>query len=149
MRALAPHEEAHQHDRLVDAYKHAFQEFRAANRHPEDLFAGAHDLLVRLRARPDVLLGIATGKSRKGVTHLIEKHGYDGWFTTIQTADEHPSKPHPSMIVTALSETGLEPQAAIMIGDTSFDIEMARAADLEAAAGRHRRMKCAWHRPDR
>ena len=51
MRALAPHEEAHQHDRLVDAYKHAFQEFRAANRHPEDLFDGAHDLLVKLRAR--------------------------------------------------------------------------------------------------
>jgi len=88
---------------------------------------------VKLRARDDVLLGIATGKSRRGVTHLIEKHGYDGWFTTIQTADDHPSKPHPSMIVAALTETGLEPQAAVMIGDTSFDIEMARAAGAGAA----------------
>ena len=133
MRSLAPHEEAHQHDRLVEAYKQAFQDLRAANRHPEDLFAGAHDLLVKLRARDDVLLGIATGKSRRGVTHVIEKHGYDGWFTTIQTADDHPSKPHPSMIVAALAETGLEPQAAVMIGDTSFDIEMARAAGAGAA----------------
>jgi phosphoglycolate phosphatase len=90
-------------------------------------------LLMKLRARDDVILGIATGKSHRGVAHLIEKHGFEGWFATVQTSDDHPSKPHPSMIVTALAETGLEPSAAIMIGDTSFDIEMARAAGVGAA----------------
>ena len=132
MRALAPAVDAAGHARLAAAYKQAFWELRAANAHPEDLFAGAHDLLAKLRARDDVVLGIATGKSRRGVTHLIDKHGYDGWFATIQTSDGHPSKPHPSMIVTALAETGVPPAAAIMIGDTSFDIEMARAAGVGA-----------------
>ncbi len=132
MRCLAPQLDHATHQRLAAAYKQAFWDHRMSGAHTEDLFPGAHDLLVKLRARDDVLLGIATGKSRRGVAHLIEKHGYDGWFTTVQTADDHPSKPHPSMIATALSETGVPPSAAIMIGDTSFDIEMARAAGVGA-----------------
>ena len=133
MAALAPDETHITHERLGAAYKQAFWEHRSRGAHTEDLFPGAHELLLQLRARDDVLLGIATGKSRRGVAHLIEKHGYEGWFTTVQTSDDHPSKPHPSMIVTALAETGLEPSAAIMIGDTSYDIAMARAAGVWAA----------------
>ena len=133
MRVLEPAADAATHQRLADAYKQAFWELRAAGAHTEDLFDGALPLLQKLRARDDVVLGIATGKSRRGVAHLIERHGFEGWFATVQTADDHPSKPHPSMIVTALAETGLEPAAAIMIGDTSFDMEMARAAGAGAA----------------
>ena len=133
MKALVPDQEHAVHERLAAAYKQAFWEHRSRGEHTESLFAGAHDLLARLRARGDVLLGIATGKSRRGVAHLIGTHGYEGWFATVQTADDHPSKPHPSMIVAALSETGLEPSAAIMIGDTSYDIAMARAAGAWAA----------------
>ena len=133
MKALAPDEPHAVHERLGAAYKQAFWEHRASGNHTEDLFEGAHALLTKLRARDDVLLGIATGKSRRGVAHLIEKHGFEGWFTTVQTSDDHPSKPHPSMIVTALAETALEPSAAIMIGDTSYDIAMARAAGVGAA----------------
>ena len=133
MKALVPDEAPAMHERLGAAYKQAFWEHRSRGEHTEGLFDGAHDLLVRLRERGDVLLGIATGKSRRGVAHLIETHGYHGWFATVQTADDHPSKPHPSMIVTALTETGLEPSAAVMIGDTSYDIAMARAAGVWAA----------------
>jgi phosphoglycolate phosphatase len=133
MRALVPEADHAVHERLGAAYKQVFWEHRAAGNHTEELFAGAHDLLAKLRARDDVLLGIATGKSRRGVAHLMEKHGYEGWFATVQTSDKHPSKPHPSMIVTALSETGLAPAAAVMIGDTSYDIVMARAAGVKAA----------------
>ena len=133
MRTLAPDHDSPRHERLAAAYKQAFWDLRASNAHPEDLFEGAIELLRKLHAREDVLLGIATGKSNRGVAHLIEKHGFDGWFTTIQTADDHPSKPHPSMIVTALAETGLSPEQAVMIGDTTFDIEMARAAGVWAA----------------
>lgn len=133
MASLVPGESRTMHERLGAAYKQAFWEHRASGNHTEELFEGAHALLTTLRARDDVLLGIATGKSRRGVAHLIEKHGFEGWFTTVQTSDDHPSKPHPSMIVTALAETGLEPSAAIMIGDTSYDIAMARAAGVGAA----------------
>ena len=133
MAALAPDHEATRHERLAAAYKEAFWQHRARGEHTETLFPGAAELLLKLRARGDVALGIATGKSRRGVAHLIEKHGWEGCFATVQTSDDHPSKPHPSMIVTALGETGLAPAAAIMIGDTSFDIAMARAAGVGAA----------------
>ena len=78
------------------------------------------------------MLGIATGKSRRGVDRLIEKEDWHGHFFTIQTADEHPSKPHPSMIATAMAETGALPHQTIMIGDTTYDIEMACAAKVGA-----------------
>ena len=133
MATLVPGESRTMHERLGAAYKQAFWDHRMAGEHTEDLFDGAQALLEKLRARDDVVLGIATGKSRRGVAHLIEKHGFDGWFATVQTSDDHPSKPHPSMIVTALAETGLEPSAAIMIGDTSYDMAMARAAGVGAA----------------
>lgn len=133
MAALAPAVEAARHERLAAAYKEAFWQHRSRGEHTETLFPGALDLLDKLNRRDDVVLGIATGKSRRGVAHLIEKHGWEGWFATVQTSDDHPSKPHPSMIVTALAETGLAPAAAVMIGDTSFDIAMARAADVGAA----------------
>lgn len=133
MAALAPGHEGAAHERLAAAYKQAFWQHRAEGQHTETLFPGAEELLVKLRARGDVALGIATGKSRRGVAHLIEKHGWEGWFATVQTSDDHPSKPHPSMVVTALAETGIEPAAAIMIGDTSFDMAMARAAGVGAA----------------
>jgi phosphoglycolate phosphatase len=142
MRELVPDAAPADHARLAEAYKQCFWEVRAAGEHAEDLFDGAHDLLTRLRARGDVVLGIATGKSRRGVAHLIDKHGYEGWFTTVQTADDHPSKPHPSMVLTALAETGLGPEAAIMIGDTSYDVAMARAAGAGAVG-------VAWGNHDR
>ncbi len=132
MRTLVPDADESDHQRLAAAYRQAFWEHRQAGAYPEDLFNGARELLSRLHARDDVLLGIATGKSRRGIAHLLGKHGFHDWFATIQTADDHPSKPHPSMIVTALAETGLAPEAAIMIGDTAYDIEMARNAGVGA-----------------
>lgn len=144
MATLMPGESRALHERLGAAYKQAFWDHRMAGNHTEDLFDGAHALLAKLHARDDVVLGIATGKSRRGVAHLIEKHGFEGWFATVQTSDDHPSKPHPAMIAAALSETGLEPSAAIMIGDTSYDMAMARAAGVGAAGvawGNHPRQE--------
>lgn len=132
MATLTPDESAATHRRLGDAYKQAFWNLRLSGAHPEDLFNGARDLLEDLRGR-GVVLGIATGKSRRGVDHLIASHGFENWFGTVQTSDTHPSKPHPSMIVTALAETGCDLSATIMIGDTSFDMSMARQAGVAAA----------------
>ena len=133
MAVLAPGQEAVGHERLAAAYKEAFWQHRANGEHTETLFPGAEELLEKLRARGDTALGIATGKSRRGVAHLIEKHGWEGWFATVQTSDDHPSKPHPSMITMALNETATAATQTIMIGDTSYDIAMARAAGVWAA----------------
>jgi phosphoglycolate phosphatase len=85
-----------------------------------------------LAARGDVLLGVATGKSRRGVARLFDREGWHSHFVTIQTADDNPSKPHPSMILKAMAETGVAPEHTVMIGDTSFDMEMARSAGVGA-----------------
>lgn len=99
--------------------------------HPVDaLYPGAQALVAALAARDDVILGVATGKSQRGVARLVEREGWHGHFLTIQTADEHPSKPHPSMIMRAMAETGIAPARTVMIGDTSYDMQMARNAGV-------------------
>lgn len=96
------------------------------------LYPGALQALTDLGSAPEVLLGVATGKSKRGLDKLIETHGLEGVFVTQQVADFHPSKPHPSMLHAAMSETGASPENTVMIGDTSYDMDMARAAGVRA-----------------
>lgn len=117
---------------LAKNYRTAFSRLRQEARLASPLFPGAREALMQLSAEDDVLLGIATGKSRRGVDHLLRKEGFHGIFATIQTADNAPSKPHPAMIHQALEATGTEPSEAVMIGDTHFDMLMARAASVKA-----------------
>ncbi len=113
---------------VVEAYKSSFGQMRAKSMSP--LFPGARGVLAALSARSDVVLGVATGKSRRGLDHILAAHGLQGMFATCQVADDHPSKPHPSMVLAALAETDVAAEAAVMIGDTSFDMEMGRAAGV-------------------
>ncbi|MBF9234208.1 HAD-IA family hydrolase [Microvirga alba] len=115
---------------LTQSYKDAFATLRLDPAHAEPLFPGALDCLDWLSKREDVILGIATGKTRRGVAHLLERHEWHGVFSTIQTADDAPSKPHPAMIQQAMAEVGVEPHETLMIGDSSFDMAMARAAGV-------------------
>lgn len=117
---------------LVDGYKAAFQDLRRMAARYEALYPGAKETLLALAARQNTLLGVATGKSLRGVAAVVEAYGFDGLFATVQTADTHPSKPHPSMIVTALTETGVAAERCVMVGDSSYDMEMARAAGVFA-----------------
>lgn len=125
---LAPDLDAQTQARIVAAYKDSFMRARLDSAAP--LYPGAMDCLDRLAERDDLLLAVATGKSRRGLDAMIAAHGLQGRFLSLQTADGHPSKPHPSMLQAALAETGTTADRAVMIGDTSFDMEMARAAGL-------------------
>jgi phosphoglycolate phosphatase len=82
--------------------------------------------------RDDIVLGIATGKARRGIDRLFEREGWADRFLTVQTADNHPSKPHPAMVRAAMAETGVGPARTVMVGDTTFDVEMALAAGVGA-----------------
>jgi phosphoglycolate phosphatase len=117
---------------LSDSYRRAFQALRIDPAYEEPLFPGMAELGEALHARPEVKLGIATGKSRRGVAHLIDKHGWDGWFTTTQTADDAPSKPDPTMLLLAMDEAQTGPGRTVMIGDTTYDMMMARSAGVAA-----------------
>lgn len=125
---LAPRMDAARRAKAVEMYRKNAIAIRAAGGETAPLYPGARAALAALHARAEVLLGVATGKARRGLDHICAEHGLDRFFATRQTADGHPSKPHPSMLWAALDETGVEPGQAVMIGDTSYDIEMGRAA---------------------
>jgi phosphoglycolate phosphatase len=114
------------------SYRRAFQALRVDPDYEEPLFPGMGALIARLRERADIRLGIATGKSRRGVDHLVDLYGWEGWFTTIQTADDAPSKPDPTMLRQAMAEAEASPAMTVMIGDTTFDMLMARDAGAAA-----------------
>lgn len=129
---LCPHLGEAEHLRMEAAYREAYVALRtrtgAADSSP--LYPGALAALTALQARDEVLLGVATGKSKRGLDKLIAGHNLGGLFVTQQVADFQPSKPHPSMLEQALAETGVSAERAVMVGDTRFDMEMARAAGI-------------------
>lgn len=117
--------------RVVKSYKDGFFELRQAGGVHEPLYDGLLGLLEGLEAGGWVL-GVATGKSDRGLQHVLEAHGLTGRFVTLQTADRHPSKPHPAMVELAIAEAGASAATTAMIGDTSFDMEMAVNAKVRA-----------------
>src|SRR4051794_35645926 len=131
MRAMRPGAESEIHLALAEGYKQVFQGLRAEGLVEEPLYDGVADLLDTLE-REGWLLAIATGKSDRGLALCLERHGLGGRFVSLQTADRHPSKPHPSMVEQALAEAGADPALSMMIGDTSYDMAMAKAAGVRA-----------------
>lgn len=117
---------------LAEAYRTDFPGKRDLPALHDPLYAGIDAVIAELAGRRDVLLGIATGKSRRGVARILEREGWHGRFVTIQTADDNPSKPHPEMILRAMAETGVAREATVMVGDSTYDIEMARNAAVGA-----------------
>lgn len=128
VRELAPRLSDAVQAAIVAAYKDSFARARMQGIAP--LYPGARDCLDRLARHDDLLLAVATGKSRRGLDAMILGHGLQGRFISLQTADGHPSKPHPAMLLAALSETGVSADRAVMIGDTGFDMAMAQAAGV-------------------
>ena len=132
MRTLLPDGDDALHKSLAADYKATFFRLRASGAMAEEpLYDGIADLLDVLAA-DGWRLGVATGKSDRGLAHILAHHGIADRFVTLQTADRHPSKPHPSMIETAMAESGSTAETTVMIGDTSYDMLMARAAGARA-----------------
>ena len=119
------------HASLTRTYKEAFFAMRGAGQVEEPLFEGIVELLDELEVG-NWLLGVATGKSDRGLKHCLESHGLGGRFVTLQTADRNPSKPHPAMALAAMSEAGAEPGQTIFVGDTGWDMGCARGAGVGA-----------------
>lgn len=130
---LLPQHTTDTHDALSKAYKQAYYD-RRATMGAQDMapfFDGASAVLDQLKAQDWTLMAVATGKSRRGLDAMIDGHGLKGYFQSTQTADDHPSKPNPAMVLAALSETGVAARHAVMIGDTTFDLDMGRAAGVK------------------
>ena len=132
LRYLVPDASEATVESLVTAFKGGYTALRQQPENHEPFYPHVLDTLHALNARNHMQLGIATGKSRRGVKNLLDRHGLDRHFSTNQTADTNPSKPSPVMIERALAEAGCEAAHAVMIGDTVYDIEMAKNAGIPA-----------------
>jgi phosphoglycolate phosphatase len=117
---------------MTARYKQHFQRLYAKPDFQQSLFPGMAGLVSGLAAREDLVLGIVTGKSRRGMEMFFDKHGLREHFATVRTADDCPSKPHPAMVLECCAEAGFDPGSTIVVGDSVFDMEMAKSAGSAA-----------------
>lgn len=152
MAQLLPGGDSATHKLLEENFKRFYYRLRVEqSTGPDPLYAGTREALQALDSA-GYLLGVATGNSKRGLDRVLEEHDLAGMFVTLQTADNHPSKPHPSMIHAAAAEAGADVANTVMIGDTSYDITMSvragshalgvnwgyhSVAELESAGARH------------
>lgn len=147
MHALYPDQTPERRAQLVERYRMHFLE-RDTTVMP--LFPGVVQGLEHLRAQ-GYLLAIATGKARRGLNRVLDETGIQHFFSSSRCADETLSKPHPKMLHEILAETGIEPSRALMVGDTVYDMEMARQAQVAGLAvsygvhARERLLECGAH----
>ncbi|WP_019962399.1 HAD-IA family hydrolase [Woodsholea maritima] len=127
LRLAPPDYPAEQIPHLAGLYKQQFVLMREEPDFAEPLYEGARETVERL-ADEGWLLGVATGKSRRGVDMVFAHHDFHKYFQTFQTVDGGVGKPHPRMVLDAMAQTGARPEETVMIGDTHFDMEMGRAA---------------------
>lgn len=116
---------------IAEIYRGIVRGLRSDGGLSEPLYDGIRELIFGL-AHPDVFLGVATGKNLVGLEHTLANHGLRERFHTLQTADRAISKPHPDMVLRAMADCACEPAETVVIGDTTFDMEMARAAGATA-----------------
>ena len=128
LRLAVPDLQAHQYAEFVANYRRHF----LAREDSMVLFTGMEDLLRNLKGKP--LLAIATGKSRRGLDRALAATGVGPYFSASRCADETHPKPHPAMLLELMNEFGFSKDQILMIGDTSHDLEMARAAEVDSVA---------------
>lgn len=117
-------------ERVSRSYREHFLE---RDRTGTDLFPGVAEGLERLRSE-SFLLAVATGKARRGLDRVLSETRVAGVFAATRCVDEAASKPHPRMLLDILAQTGTDAGEALMVGDTTFDLQMAAAAGMDALA---------------
>lgn len=121
-----------EYPRVVERYRHHFTQRDGGT----TLFAGAQEMLAELRETGHVL-AVATGKSRRGLTRVLEATALGALFHATRCADESKSKPNPAMLHWLMDALEVAPDRTLMIGDTTHDMEMARAAGVAGLAIAH------------
>lgn len=131
-------------EHLTEQYKQQFRKIRLEHDFDEPLYDGIAELIDALAAQDDILLGMVTGKSRRGVISVMERHGFDRNFLVSRCADDCPSKPHPAMVLECCHETGCDVSQTFVIGDTTYDMMMAGSAGATAIG-----VNWGYHKPGR
>ena len=120
-------------EELVLVRQHYADHYIALEAEPSPLFEGVVDTLQALRAE-GYQLAVATGKARRGLDRVLKAHGWEDYFDITRAADETASKPHPLMLEQILAHCEARPEQALMVGDSSFDLQMARNTRMGSVA---------------
>lgn len=129
IRHVVPDLDAEGQRLLAERYRHHF----LAREHEAPLYEGVPGMLAELHGRGR-RLAVATGKARRGLERALDATGVRPWFEATRCADEGFAKPHPGMLLMLLEMTGVEPSRALMVGDTTHDLELAANAGIDALA---------------
>ncbi|WP_090231266.1 HAD-IA family hydrolase [Pseudomonas kuykendallii] len=118
----------------VEVFRQRYAErYMALDMRPSPLFPGVVECLESFRRR-GLRMAVATGKSRRGLDRVLAGHGWLDYFEITRCADETASKPDPLMLNEILVHCGVPPEKALMVGDSSFDLDMARRAGIDSVA---------------
>ncbi|WP_017475818.1 HAD-IA family hydrolase [Pseudomonas sp. PAMC 26793] len=120
-------------DELIAFRQHYADHYMALDAQPSPLFEGVAQAMEAFRA-DGYHLAVATGKARRGLDRVLKAHGWEAYFDATRAADETASKPHPLMLEQILAQCGVSPRQALMVGDASFDLMMARNAGMDSVA---------------
>ncbi|WP_095110837.1 HAD-IA family hydrolase [Pseudomonas sp. Irchel 3E20] len=118
---------------LLAFRQHYADHYIALEAEPSPLFAGVVESLEGFR-RDGYHLAVATGKARRGLDRVLKAHGWEDFFDISRAADETASKPHPLMLEEILAHCRVPAGQALMVGDSSFDLLMARNAGMDSVA---------------
>jgi len=129
LRTAVPSLPEDQYREFAEAYRRHF----LARQGSMALFPGVREMLQELHGAGH-RLAVATGKSRRGLDHALESTALRRMFAASRCADETDPKPHPAMLLELMEQLRVAPAQALMIGDTSHDLEMARSAGVDAVA---------------
>jgi len=128
--ALSSQLDQKMHQQIADAYRH---QYLSGAGEASVLFEGAESTVRNLQQK-EIMLAVATGKGRQGLNYVLDDTGLRDCFLATRCADETRSKPHPDMLLEILEELGVSADNALMVGDTDYDMLMARNAGTDALA---------------
>ena len=132
MRRHAPEATDDQIINMLDIYRETYQQLVQQDDRGQVMFEGMHEQIIKLGKMDDTLLGIITMKSRRGLERVVDAYDIRQFFQVLKSADDGPGKPNPDLMLDAMRETGVEASQTLMVGDTSFDILMAKSAGTKA-----------------
>lgn len=132
LRRHAPDASDDQIVNMLDIYRETYQQLVQQDDRGQVMFDGMRDLIVELGGMDDTLMGIITMKSRRGLNRVVDAYDIRQYFQVLKSADDGPGKPAPDLMLHALAETGAAASETVMVGDTGFDIMMAKAAGTHA-----------------
>lgn len=132
MRGHAPDATDDQIAGMLDVYRETYQQLVQQDDRGQVMFEGMHEQIIKLGNMDDTLLGIITMKSRRGLERVVDAYDIRQFFQVLKSADDGPGKPNPDLMLDAIRQTGVDASQALMVGDTSFDILMAKSAGTKA-----------------